>query len=278
MKKRVSVWSRSRHPRNRRTERLFCFPMLCALALFALVVLVLPALAQTKKPTPQSETDALGRGRAIRKCKTAGHDDNECLRYLSREKKAHVAHCTDPDATVACHSFQELLAAKDADLMDDFATRTDVYVCFRPKEDAFFELWFNTPGEGAWMEGGHDSGVFTQSKGAELALYEGGIYDEDQSVDVVGEWSSFGKEPGYATFEGCHNGRARCQSEEDQGKGKIYVNQTHIIVSDSFKNKTGEETNHTFTVQRSTGRFTETYEFKIGKAQQIKYSGRCLIL
>ena len=59
------------------------------------------------------------------------------------EKTAGAMECPDSAAKAACHSFQELLAANDEDLMYTLNgrlkdTRGYVFICFRPREDVFF--------------------------------------------------------------------------------------------------------------------------------------------
>jgi hypothetical protein len=70
-------------------------------------------------------------------------DDAKCATWLNKKEKARTTGCVDPAATLACRSFQELLAGNDSDLMDDFATKEHVYICFRPKEDTFLDIYFS---------------------------------------------------------------------------------------------------------------------------------------
>jgi hypothetical protein len=241
----------------------------------AVLLLNLVALAQTKSPqlshtppSPPGETE--GREEAIRKCKVADHylSDDDCIKGLKRWEKARTMGCPDPDAAAACHSFGESLAANDVDLMDDFATKDHVYICFRTKEDVFLTLWFSEPVQLAWQRDAQKS-AFTQISGVGLALYKNGIWDGDE-VTALGRWETFDPES-YATFYG--------KFESSVSKGEVHIDHTAVTVQESYQNKADSETTHTFTLQRSTGRFTETYQWEsLGKTQRKEYSGRCLVL
>ena len=255
----------------------------------AVLFLSLVSLAQNKNPqpayTPPSPPgETKGREEEIRECKAAHkrnndssyYSDEDCLRQLEREKKVHTMSCPDSNAKLACRSFQELVAAKDKDLLTEFAHEPQVNICFRPNEDVFFDLWFVEPDTAAfplaWQENAKAvlEPRFTMYGQAQFLYYKNGVWDEDHCLAVSGKWSSFDKKTIYR-FDGSHKG--------ETGKYEFTIVDSRFIVSESFKNEAGSETTHTFTLQRSTGRFTETYQWEsLGKPQRKEYSGRCLVL
>ncbi len=80
-------------------------------------------------------------------------DEVRCARWLNRREEARRDACPDSDAALACHSFQELIAA--GDFMGDFAQKDHVLTCFREKEDVFFNLWFVEPDQTRWQQENH---------------------------------------------------------------------------------------------------------------------------
>jgi hypothetical protein len=105
-----------------------------------------------------------------------------------------------------------------------------------------------------------------------LVRYRNGIFDENASgpLYTMGKWSTTSKASEYATFNGDDHGGAV--------SGTIKIDQISFLLSSSFKNQNGAITKYNFTLQRSTGRFTETYESdKSGKSENDEHSGRCVI-
>src|SRR4030081_1303952 len=63
----------------------------------------------------------------------------------SKSRALPRVSCPEVRATAACHSFQELYASRDPELLDELSKGHD-YVCFLPtNEDVFYVVWFTGP-------------------------------------------------------------------------------------------------------------------------------------
>jgi hypothetical protein len=184
----------------------------------------------------------------------------------SQQTKRTMMECPDSDANVACHSFQELLVAKDADLMGTLRC-CQTFICFRPKEDVFLLLRGSEPEEGLW-EKNEKFAAFTYMSAIELLRFKNGIFDHGgESAFARGQWRSSDKTPGTASFTGE-------SISEGNSKGQIDVEGATVTVSHSFENRNGSNTLYSFKLQKSTGRFTETFAAPNFPDNQV--AGRCL--
>jgi hypothetical protein len=208
-------------------------------------------------------------------------DETRCAKWLNRKEEARKAACPDAEATLACRSFQELLAAND--FMGDFAEKEHVFTCFRKNDDMFFDLWFTEPAEEPelWQQENSKHRTLTHSGYAAFDYYKQGVWSFNLSVGVYGKWSYFPAGPV------CD---AMCQKEATSGNskyeghndisGSIRIDHERAVLSESFDNKSGSKTTHEVIVQLSTGRFTERYTWpKSSSTDETEEStGRCLIL
>lgn len=185
------------------------------------------------------------------------------------EKTAGTMDCPDPDARVACRSFQELLAAKDEDLMYNLKPAMgQVFICFRPKEDVFFLLRGSDPDDERW-EKKERSAIFTQSSAVELSRFKNGVFDHGgESAFARGEWSSTDKGRTNATFAN------EDFASEGGSKGEIEIDGGTVTVSHSLEKMGGNGAQYSFKLQKSTGRFTETFTAPNTPEHQVV--GRCL--
>jgi len=212
-----------------------------------------------------------------------GLNENDCTKWLARRARMREAACPDSEAAVACHSFQELLGAADPDLMDIFARLEHVYVCFRPQEDVFFALWFSEPSEWHWYKANvNDQKVFGLQSGALMQMaapgvyyYDKGVQDENAHISEYGVWSYLP-----LTSDLTPSSLARLASSSDaKFRGKTFqIDGTRVEAYENYKNKDDKEIKHTLAVQRSTGRFTETYKEEPSGHTVLSYSGNCLVV
>ena len=187
------------------------------------------------------------------------------------EQAARALECPDPAAKVACHSFQELLAAKDEDLMYTLRRRLQdgngqVFVCFRPREDVFFLLWYGEPEDQEWTK---ETGTFTAPGTAELLQFKNGIFEHGgESAWASGKWRSVDRKSSDAKFE------SEELASEGGSRGEIDVDGGTVTVSHSLEKVAGSAAQYSFRLQKSTGRFTETFTTPNTPESQI--TGRCV--
>lgn len=237
--------------------------------------------------TPGSEVQRLI---ATCRAKQDFPDETRCARWLNRKEEARKAPCPDAEATLACRSFQDLLAAND--FMGDFAEKEHVFTCFRKNEDMFFNLWFTEPGESpdAW-EQDPKGRTLTHFGSAAFDYYKQGIWDFNLSVGSWGKWRYFPAGPvcdamcqkeatsGNSVYEDQHNGESP-SNEPNKPEGSLRIDNERAVLTESYNNKSGSRTTHEVIVQLSTGRFTERYKWpKSNSIDETEEStGRCLIL
>jgi hypothetical protein len=201
--------------------------------------------------------------------------------------------CPDQKARAACQSFHELLSSKDENLL--MRSRSDsALACFRENEDWFFTVTWDWPDAHLWevkmrTPAGEPASVplifvderlsdgFTkldpdahQLGSVMIESYNNGIYEGGEGF--FGDWQA-----------GLNKGRAEpwriMTSEIDpsasglERQRSIRIDRVGIVASSAFANAKNGTTQHTITIQLSTGRFSE--EFEAGETK-IEYSGRCM--
>ena len=233
-------------------------------------------------PIPASEVQTL-----IKECKAKDRwlNDDKCAVYLSKKEQIRTMPCPDSDAAIGCRSFQELLAADDSELMDDLATKEHVYICFRPKQDVFLDIYFAEPNESGWEKAtaqeqlkGASPTALLQFSGAGIAYYKEGIGDSTMSFHNIGKWAF---EPLSRNVDASTLATLATSSnsvfEGEDPDTKIRIEQSRLAASEKFKNKAGSITEHSVILQLATGRFTEMYQETSGKTLDT-FSGRCLVV
>lgn len=171
--------------------------------------------------------------------------------------------CADPDARSACRSFEQLVDANDAALLESIKPTS--YVCFRPKEDVFMVIHYRAP-RPPWTRSENDRQ--TQSGFVTFVEYRNGVVSTDRLA--TGTWSRIDPDrvgPMEPLFE---SGAA------DGSNTPIQIDiQAEINVSYDFQNTTNETIGRSLTIRRSTGRFVE--RFKPPTDAPFEFSGTCLM-
>ncbi len=226
--------------------------------------------------TPASEVQQL-----VAKCKASNrfYDEVTCARWLNRREEARRDACPDTDATVACRSFQELIAA--GDFMGDFAEKEHVFTCFRKNEDMFFNVWFSEPAESGWEQEDPRAPFLTHFGMAAFDYYKQGVWSFNLSVGVPGKWKYLPQGP--VCDDKCRreitSGNSEYEGHNDVD-GSIRINNDQATLTESYNNNAGSKTTHQVILQLSTGRFTERYTWpkSSGTDETEESNGRCLIL
>jgi hypothetical protein len=139
------------------------------------------------------------------------------------------------------------------------------------------DKWFNDHAD--YLEYGFNSVMYES--------YEDGIVVDFESD--FGRWSrtiaskNESQENQDASFEGGYFWLSKYNKEHDNElKNDDYPEHAHIWVGNSgidmqyaYENRNNGTTDYTLTIQRSTGRFTETFKPSVGES--FSYSGTCMI-
>lgn len=178
------------------------------------------------------------------------------------------ADCSDPDARLACRSFTQLLESRDADIIA--VVKPAAYVCFRPKEDAFFVVGFDPPPKNILKE--RDQSV-SQTGVVQLSEYRNGV--SGMLKTAVGEWLTtppIAGTPGIVRF--LYSSEGKPYVAEEKLSVSIFPDELNLHVE--YRNGSGALTDRSISIRRSTGRFVDTFAVK-EKALDFEFTGRCLI-
>src|ERR1700676_1518152 len=163
--------------------------------------------------------------------------------------------CPDAEAQPGCKSYQELLKAKDKSLPDDG------YVCFRKKEDEFFVVTFTTATftiKPYWDAEAKKLVLDNPQLGFGYAqTYKDGVLDSTRmpAFNFSGQWKQRYSGSGYFNSDELNDKK---QDENDHDVG-VSIDETQIMVLFKYQNRLNNTIHYTLTIQRSTGRFTESF-------------------
>lgn len=177
--------------------------------------------------------------------------------------------CPDRQSSRACKSFQELIAAKDEDLVSAIPPKRagHAYICFRQKEDVFFVLWYSDPEDTHWEKA---STSFTQFGAVELQRFKHGVYEHGaESAYASGLWRKVSETTSLSPI---FEGKSISEGSPKDDQGSIEIEGGTIAISHLFEDPERGLTHYKFLLQRSTGRFVETFS---GAKWESTNSGRC---
>lgn len=179
--------------------------------------------------------------------------------------------CPDPEAQKACKSYQELLKAKDSGLP------IEGYVCFQKNLDVFFVVLFSRPYfPRRWDKELKEMVVDTESNppGHGYAQsYKDGIADSavPPSLFFSGTWIPY---PESGTFTSNEvNFKKQDTSDADVG---VSIDETQFIAGYKYQNRFDKTITYKLTIQRSTGRFSESFQVESEKLPFSENSGHCI--
>jgi hypothetical protein len=150
-----------------------------------------------------------------------------------------------PYSVVACHSFNELVAAKDDDVLT-MLRRPEAYLCFRNSDDIFSIVTIGSPYDVTFKK--QPNGTLQAPGVVSYRRFKDGQDDEYQFS--FGNWRTINRDD-YPFF-----------SSPPKEDPTISVSQSEISVQHSFKNVGGGTTNYVIQIRRSTLRSTETLQWQ----------------
>jgi hypothetical protein len=180
--------------------------------------------------------------------------------------------CPDAEAQQGCKSYQELVRAKDKSLPDHG------YICFRRKEDEFFAVAFSTPYfSKRWDEESKQMVPDeTPRKGIGYAqTYKDGVLDSSRmpTFNFSGQWKPMAYSESGVFISDVLNFKKQDENDNDVG---VSIDETQIMVQFKYQNQLDKTMYYALTIQRSTGRFTESFRPESEKISLSENIGYCV--
>ena len=174
---------------------------------------------------------------------------------------------TFPTSLQACRSYNEMVTAKDADILGTMSHASS-YVCFRSNEDVFLIFSIADPYTLKFKK--QPNGFLQASGWIVFKSYKGGQIDELQIGTGTWETPAEQSSPFFNTVP-----------KDDPN---VYINDSQISLNHEFKNLGGGTTNYSLQIRRSTLRATESMQWEIPPKDPksppnrgtVDYDGRCV--
>lgn len=179
--------------------------------------------------------------------------------------------CPEPETQKACKSYEELVRAKDTGLPGH------AYVCFRKDSDEFFVISFTEPYFlKHWDRELKEVVIDTEQTrpGGEFArTYRNGVEDSSvpPSLFYRGRWSPYGESGLFAS----EKINFKKQDENDPEVG-VSIDENQLNVGYKYQNRFEKTITYSLTIQRSTGRFAESFRSESDKVPFSDSAGRCV--
>jgi hypothetical protein len=182
--------------------------------------------------------------------------------------------CPDPLATVSCKSFVELYKAGDEAVQP--TVNYTSYACFRQNIDEFFIVQFQNPmffkthlDKFTGKQVPDDDATVPGS--GHIHAFVNGIQDNSTAPIYMfaGSWTYI-FEPEFAATS--INFQKDMPDTEHYG---VLVDSSKFSAAFRYKNKMDKNIDYDVVIQRSTGRFSETYTEEQGKFPFLEHNGYC---
>ena len=193
---------------------------------------------------------------------------------LPRERPGAAFTCPEPEAKQSCNSYVELARAKDSGLP---TKADDRYVCFRRNVDEFFVVGFGAPFfERSWNEKYKKMMIdpdATQEGSGFASTFKDGVDDSRvvPSLFFTGTWRPYDD----GMFSATDINFEKIKTIDDP-PSSVYINQNQLSITYNYKNSTDADVIYILTIQRSTGRFVESFQKKSDKIVFLQGTGRCI--
>jgi hypothetical protein len=184
------------------------------------------------------------------------------------------ATCEDKATLDACRSFNDALEDDDARIASALERRQHVLICFRPSEDVFLLIAYDSFEANLQKENAPSSG---NSGSIDFVHYRNGNANlGNESLFAIGQWTPVAK-------EGKTHYRFSGQSLIPNDDGKASIDDANITISHSFKRHwgLGEPTTHyVLSIELPSRRFVESFTLPDAATGQSKRedSGECFVL
>jgi hypothetical protein len=174
-----------------------------------------------------------------------------------------------PYTSAGCDSYNQMVVKQDKDVLSNFAAGGEGLVCFRPDEDFFSVVSYESPGSLRPTSGQNPSLLQSNGSGGYESFKEGVLHDNDF---VSGKWTEVKGMDTSLVFRG--NGF------DPKTPTSLDVTDTEVDYSTTFENLDNTKTTYTLQIRLSTLRFSESYTYpdsqsKTARAEEVGYSGYC---
>jgi hypothetical protein len=184
--------------------------------------------------------------------------------------------CPDAIYQKACDSYAELLKAKDDGVRINVGQGGVALVCFRKDADSFFVFRLGGP---LWTKGHFDADKKTYlpdhdavswQVGTVVEFVDGISQNRTMHLQVFsGDWSL----PDDPTFVA---DKINLQAT-DNNLSSLAVDRRQVSGTLRYKNALNKNMDYGLVIQRSTGRFTETYTQEGEQIPTLEQQGRCIV-
>jgi len=176
----------------------------------------------------------------------------------------------------AQQSFDELVTAHDPDVMDDL--KHDVtYVCFEPKEEKFFIIFYNLPDPASWQDAYSWEAVATTFR---QEAKQFGIHEYNSGFDDDPLYFALAHPKAVWQAEGHRNALKKVvinpsslQILDDGGGYFFEVGSASVIVSATYKTTQNDNVRRFVEVRQSIKRFRQYWEVNDSRVDEMM--GRC---
>jgi hypothetical protein len=183
--------------------------------------------------------------------------------------------CPDKVFEKACKSFQELKAAGDDGVKPTSGPGGLALVCFRQPADEFFivdvdgpHFWSKTAFDKAKKALVPDDEATSRAFGW-MRGFVNGVEDGSQMPvrSIDGEWQS----PNYSLFFAA----TKINRAAVDDNTTLFLDSSQFSVSVRYPNRMDKKVDYRLVIQRSTGRFAESYTMESEKIPFSEAQGRC---
>lgn len=146
-----------------------------------------------------------------------------------------------------CDSYNEMVVKADKDITDTFQLSSDVLVCFRPQEDAFFIVSYSVPTDSEYSHSTTVKNKLEAYAFLSFSRYKDGVLDDSNSF--FSTWVKFVNLTAFpASFKA---------KNKDGSTGSI--DSSEVSYNSEFENLNSTKTSYNIQIRLSTLRFSETF-------------------
>jgi hypothetical protein len=179
--------------------------------------------------------------------------------------------CPDAEAQKACKSYDELLKAKDTSLP------TEGYICFRENDDEFFVIsvskpYFRKRWDRDLKQMVVDDETTSPGRGS-ARTYKDGVEVSGMmpSLSFKGKWYPYPESGMFSSDE--INFKKQDDSNRNVG---VSIDENQVNVGYEYQNTSDKPFTYNLTIQRSTGRFSESFQEQSEHVPLLEGTGRCI--
>jgi len=178
--------------------------------------------------------------------------------------------CPDPESGKSCVSLQEMLNAKDKEILSWLEGTSDyTYACFSRKEDSFFLVGFTVPtSKSNWHT---ENGFASVTNIFNYNQYKDGVTSSNRFVPIT--WLRLENE----SAEDATASPYQPPNDTTPPKYQVSINNSEIEFSYSYDNVGGTTTDWDLKLRRSTLKYVVTFGVKSDHSQFTE-TGSCVVL